>query len=198
MTKCGRRRIIQTRSHRARHATMIFKGTSLCSLRSKEQTSLIAVRASAAEKNTGGRSPQGRKEMKKILTAVTAALAAVILAVAFAACSTSYVGTYKLGSMKMVSGGMTIEYVAGQAYNGVTISEDACTLEIKDDETWTMSMNLAGMTNDSEGTWSTNDDGDLVLSAGGDDIVVKLDGKQLVFEIDAGGGMNITLTMNKK
>ena len=136
--------------------------------------------------------------MKKILTAVTAALAAVILAVVFAACSTSYVGTYKLGSMKMVSGGMTIEYVAGQAYNGVTISEDACTLEIKDDETWTMSMNLAGITNDTEGTWSTNDDGDLVLSAGGDDIVVKLDGKQLVFEIDTGSDMNITLTMNKK
>ncbi len=137
--------------------------------------------------------------MKKIIAAITSALAAVILAVVFAACGTNYVGTYKLGSVKMESTGMTVEYVAGQTNNGITITEDACVLEVNDDNTWSITMNLMGASNDAEGTWSINDDGNLVLTedATGDEIVATLDGSTLVFS-ETQSGMTMTLTLNKK
>ena len=137
------------------------------------------------------------KKYWKLLTAFVVALLASAM-VMLAACATNYVGSYNLVSMKMEGAGMTVEYVAGQAYNGVTISADACTLEVSEDNTWALTINLMGMSSDSEGTWSTNDDGALVLteSVSGEAIAATLDGSALVFS-QSESGMTMTLTLNK-
>lgn len=137
--------------------------------------------------------------MKKIVTAITAALAAIILAVCFAACGANYVGTYKFNSMKMESPGMTMEYVVGENYGGITFNEDVCTVEIKEDGTWSMSMNLLGTSQDVTGTWTTNEEGNVVLTddATGESQVAKLDGSTLVIEEDQ-SGMTMQITLKKK
>ena len=137
------------------------------------------------------------KKYWKLLTALVVARPAAAM-VMLAACATNYVGSYNLVSMKMEGAAMTVEYVAGQAYTRAPISADACTLEVREDNTWTLTINLMGVSSDSEGTWSTNDDGALVLteSVSGEAIVATLDGSALVFS-QSESGMTMTLTLNK-
>lgn len=146
-----------------------------------------------------GQRPQGSteyKKAKKIAVAIVAAFAAALLAVAFAACTASYAGTYKFSSMSVDMGGVSVEYVAGEKFLGVAITEDAFVLEIKDDNTWTMTANFLGETEITEGTWRS--DGGLVLVAESDsEIVVRVDGNTLVMT-QTEDGTTASITFKKQ
>ena len=93
------------------------------------------------------------KRIHKMFTALCAAIAAIVLAISFAACGNA-AGTYKFSSMEVDMGGMKVSVTAGEAFMGMTITEDAFVLELKDDNTWTMSVNFGGATDVTEGEWS--------------------------------------------
>ncbi len=136
------------------------------------------------------------KKMKKIATAIVAALAAVVLAVAFAACAGNYAGTYKFSSMNMDMGGVTVELKANEAFMGVTITEDAYVLEVKDDNTWTLSVNFMGETAVESGTW--RDDGGLILVASdGSEQSVDVNGNNLVMSY-SDSDMSASITFVKQ
>lgn len=136
--------------------------------------------------------------MKKFLTTVCTAVTIALLAVLFAACGAkSYVGTYKFASMSMTSEGMSMEYTAGQDFMGVTITEDAYVLEVKEDGTFTMSMNMMGMSESMSGTWK-EEGGKMVMSvAEGGDQTATLNGNKLTVENNE-DGMNTKIVFNKK
>lgn len=133
--------------------------------------------------------------MKKVLTIISAAIAAVVIAVLFAACSANYAGTYKFSSMSIDMGGATVEIKAGEEFQGVTLTEDAMVLEIKDDETWTMTTNMGGSMSES-GTWTTSSEGIVLKSSDGSEIVGKLSGNTLTIE-QTESGMSMSISMTK-
>lgn len=134
--------------------------------------------------------------MKKFLTFISAAIAAAVIAILFAACSANYAGTYKFDSMKMDMGGAIIEVKAGEPFNGVTITEDYVVLEIKDDETWVMTTNMGSQGATEEGTWTTNSEGIVLKASDGSEIVGKLSGKILTLSENE-EGMSMTINLKK-
>ena len=133
--------------------------------------------------------------MKKFLTVISAAIAAVVIAVLFAACAANYAGTYKFDSMKMDMGGAIIEVKAGEEFSGMTLTEDFMVLEIKDDETWTMTMNMGGANSES-GTWTTNSEGIVLKDSSGEEVVGKLSGNLLTITMSQ-DGMSATYNLKK-
>ena len=135
--------------------------------------------------------------MRKFLASVCTAVTIALLAVVFAACGTkSYVGTYKFASMSMTGTGMSMEYVAGQSVMGVTITEDAYVLEIKEDGTFTMDVNMMGETSSVSGTWK-EESGAITMTSEGEGNKATLDGGKLIMQntID---GMTTKIVFNKK
>lgn len=134
--------------------------------------------------------------MKKILTVVSATIAAVVIAVLFAACSANYAGTYKFSSMKMDMGGAIVEVEAGKPFQGVTITEDYVVLEIKDDETWVMTTKMSSSSTPQEGTWTTNSEGIVLKASDGSEIIGKLSGNVLTLS-ESEDGMTMTINLKK-
>lgn len=131
--------------------------------------------------------------MKKILTVISAAIAAVVIAVLFAACSSNYVGTYKFSSMKMDMGGAIIEVKAGEEFQGMTLTEDYMVLEIKDGDTWTMTTMGSGS---ESGTWKTEGDNIILTDSSGESITATLSGNTLTIS-QTQDGMTVTIVMVK-
>lgn len=117
--------------------------------------------------------------MKKLIVALTSAVV-VALCILVTACAQTFAGTYKFKSMSMTSGGISINYEVGKEYNGVTINEDAITLVVKEDNTFTMSMNMMGQSANQDGTWEEVD-GKYYFSADGEKFEVKRDGNKVIF-----------------
>ncbi len=134
--------------------------------------------------------------MKKFLSAVAAVIAAVVLAVCFASCATNYVGTYKLDSIHMDMGGLEVNVKVGEEYEGVTLKPDLVVLEVKDDNTYTISMSMGESITES-GTWSVNDEGKLVLENAGQEMVAQNEGSMLVIEQSTSGG-TVSMTLKKQ
>ena len=127
--------------------------------------------------------------MKKFIAAFVSLVAIVAVCAVMSACSAGFAGTYKFSKMSVVQGGVSVEIKAGENYLGVTVSEDAYTLEIKEDNTFVMTVNM-GTEAKQEGTWEQKD-GKYYLVAEGESIEVPFDGKTIIFEMD---GVKVELT----
>ncbi len=123
--------------------------------------------------------------MKKVIAGILTCSLTVALCIFMAACSASFNGTYKFYSMSMNTGGVSINYEVGKEYMGVTISEDAFTLTVNDDNTWSMSMKMMGANENAKGTWEEKD-GKYYLTTEGETqaMEVTVDGKKITFEQD--------------
>ncbi len=119
--------------------------------------------------------------MKKVKGFLAAVVFAVLL-VCMAACSTGITGTYKFSSMSMNQGGLSVEVKAGEEFMGVTITEEAYSLTVNEDNTWTMKVNV-GEEFTQSGTWEEKD-GKYLFSAEGKSMEVTLSGNTLTFEQD--------------
>lgn len=119
--------------------------------------------------------------MKKVKGFLAAVVFAVLL-VCMAACSTGITGTYKFSSMSMNQGGLSVEVKAGEEFMGVTITEEAYSLTVNEDNTWTMTVNM-GEVFTQNGTWEEKD-GKYLFSAEGESMEVTLSGNTLTFEQD--------------
>ena len=126
--------------------------------------------------------------MKKAVKGLLAAIVFLTLCLCMAACSTGITGTYKFSSMSMQQGGMSVEVKAGEAFMGVTITEDAYTLTVNEDNTWTMKVNMGEEMTES-GTCEEKD-GKYLFTNDGETMEVSLDGSTLTFEQE---GMKIVL-----
>lgn len=136
------------------------------------------------------------KRIHKMFTALCAAIAAVVLAISFAACGNA-AGTYKFSSMEVDMGGMKVSVTAGEAFMGMTITEDAFVLELKDDNTWTMSVNFGGTTDVTEGEWSAEGSTVTLTDDSGVSQSGKLDGKNFILSSDV-EGMSASITFTKQ
>ena len=120
--------------------------------------------------------------MKKVIAGIVSALAVVVLCMCLTACSTGIVGTYKFSKMSMTQGGISVEIKAGEEYMGVTVSEDAYTLEVKEDNTLELKVNM-GQEMTETGTWEEKD-GKYILTIDGESIEGTLNGNVLSFEME--------------
>ena len=136
------------------------------------------------------------KRIHKMFTALCAAIAAVVLAISFAACGNA-AGTYKFSSMEVDMGGMKVSVTAGEAFMGMTITEDAFVLELKDDNTWTMSVNFGGTTDVTEGEWSAEGSTVTLTDDSGVSQSGKLDGKNFILSSEV-EGMSASITFTKQ
>lgn len=136
------------------------------------------------------------KRIHKMFTALCAAIAAIVLAISFAACGNA-AGTYKFSSMEVDMGGMKVSVTAGEAFMGMTITEDAFVLELKDDNTWTMSVNFGGATDVTEGEWSAEGSTVTLTDDSGVSQSGKLDGKNFILSSDV-EGMSASITFTKQ
>lgn len=136
------------------------------------------------------------KRIHKMFTALCAAIAAIVLAISFAACGNA-AGTYKFSSMEVDMGGMKVSVTAGEAFMGMTITEDAFVLELKDDNTWTMSVNFGGATDVTEGEWSAEGSTVTLTDDSGESQSGKLDGKNFILSSDV-EGMSASITFTKQ
>ena len=136
------------------------------------------------------------KRIHKMFTALCAAIAAIVLAISFAACGNA-AGTYKFSSMEVDMGGMKVSVTAGEAFMGMTITEDAFVLELKDDNTWTMSVNFGGATDVTEGEWSAEGSTVTLTDDSGVSQSGKLDGKNFILSSEV-EGMTASITFTKQ
>ena len=114
--------------------------------------------------------------MKKIVRCLVAAMVCVSFCLCAVACSSGITGTYKFHSMKMTEGAISAEIKVGESYMGITIGEDAVVLEVKDDNTWTMKMNMGGAES-AKGTWEKKDDKYVFTASDGSGLEISFDGK---------------------
>lgn len=126
--------------------------------------------------------------MKKVLAAVISSLAAVVLCVCFAACSTSITGTWKFHKASGTVQGIEVNYEAGKEMNGVKITEDFVVLTINEDNTFEMKMAMMGEES-ATGTWEEKD-GKYYLTVEGESVEMTLNGTTLSFEQE---GMKLEL-----
>ena len=114
--------------------------------------------------------------MKKVLTSLL--VCSILLCCMFmTACSP--VGTYKFYRLSYSQNGIEMEIEAGEAFMGVTITEDFLTLELKDDGTG--SMTTQGTTVNI--TWTEEDD-EIKVSSSGNTQIFKKDGRKLSVQMD--------------
>lgn len=112
--------------------------------------------------------------MKKHFKLLFALVAVVVCAIAFSACGNANVGTYKFNKLSVSVGSSSVDFDAGG-----TVSEDAFALEIKDDGTWAMAVDLSlsvlgvdlNMKEDMAGTWEEQE-GKLVLKSNADNEII--------------------------
>lgn len=122
--------------------------------------------------------------MKKTLAAFILAL--TVFCTLFAACGSNPVGIWKFKSMTGEYGGVAVDYKAGDKMNGVSLTENFCVIEIKEDKTFTMTLFGEKMEG---GTWEEKD-GKLLLTADGVVSEAKVSGKTLEMNEE---GFKITL-----
>lgn len=93
----------------------------------------------------------------------------------------SAAGTYKLITLNTDGMEMSVEEMA--ALFGTEIE---VTLEMKEDNSFTLDMGFLGEGESVSGTWKM-DGSDLILSAEGDNLSVDYDGKTIVVDLDGEG-----------
>lgn len=130
---------------------------------------------------------------KKIAISLVSLMAILVLAFSMSACATNFVGTYKIDSMVVKSDGEQITIKVGEEImNGITLTEDYMVIEVKDDNTFTITV--AGQTMD--GTW-TSEGRTLKLDIDGEVQEATLKGKTLTISGDMYGS-DSTITFKKQ
>ncbi len=125
--------------------------------------------------------------MKKLTVWLSTLIVAIIGVCCLVACGGDPVGTYKFDSMSGKMEGLEINVKVGDKLMGVVeLTEDYMVLEIKEDNTFTMTaMGEKG----ESGTWK-QDGGKVVLTIDGEDMTADLSGSSITFEQE---GMKIVL-----
>lgn len=131
--------------------------------------------------------------MKKVVTAVTALFAAVMLSVVMAACTSSFAGTYKFSSMEMNMSGVTTTITAGGEFMGVTISEDYFVLVADEDGTFSIASEY---TDNEVGTWEQSGSQITLTADSGESISATLSGKELTLSMTE-DGISMTVVLVK-
>lgn len=128
--------------------------------------------------------------MKKIGYWLATVALAVICVCALVACG-GVEGTYKLYSMKM--GG--VEITLGEEMEGIVLSEDVMTLELKSGGKVVAKSKMGGAEITEEGEWKLNDEDKtkVEITIDGETETATLDGDKLVMDM-AGFG---TVTLKK-
>lgn len=126
------------------------------------------------------------KRMKKLIMQLGAIVAALIMCVMIASCGKEAItGTWKFYSESMsIGNGMSIELKVGLDYNGIKITEDFMTLEVREDNTFTLTTREETVS----GTWK-KESGKQYSLTGSDGIpqIVNVDGNVLTMEASEEG-----------
>ena len=137
--------------------------------------------------------------MKKFIAALCAALVAAVISVTLAACGGGGVaGTYKLASMSMAisPGEDPVVLEVGDEYMGEILSEDFYTLELKDDNTFTMHINVGSgetsFSQEQDGTWEL-DGNKLSLTAEGETVEGTLEDGTITMTMGGEGAPTIVM-----
>lgn len=130
----------------------------------------------------------GKQTKKKIIVAVVSLISVIVMGVMLAACANpSAVGKYKF--MSQTTQGVTIE--AGSTQNGVTITEDYATIELKDDGSYSLTMIGVSMS----GTWTQDGNKVTLTNSEGVPQEATLDGNVLTLAFSEG---SVDLTIKFK
>ena len=133
--------------------------------------------------------------MKKWAVGILVAVSAIIMSIAVSACGTTTIeGTWYFSSMTVSAQGMTQTVKAGQNYGGSVIEKEYIVLEIKEDNTFS----LSAMGNSTTGTWKQDeqDASKYILTVEGDPATYTLKGSKLTFSINE-GGIEISYVLKK-
>ena len=123
--------------------------------------------------------------MKKILSL---ALVLVFALSCFVACG-GVAGTYKFSYMEMAG----VKYEAGSEIPVLgAFTEDSYVIELKDDGTAVISVNMMGMTQSMEGTWEEAD-GKVSIEIAGEAQEVAIDGNTMTIGVDGLGEAKMVL-----
>ena len=122
--------------------------------------------------------------MKRLKTVLCAVLVAVLGLICLTACGKT--GTYKFSYMKMTQGATSIEIRAGESYMGLTLSEEAFVMDLREDGTASISMDMFGETLSEEGTWTENaeDKSKVDITFNGETVTAECSGSAILFSMD--------------
>lgn len=124
--------------------------------------------------------------MKKVAISLVAAISAIIMCIALAACSTNVVGTYKFAAMKGSYGGISVDVKVGdKLMDTIELTEDFMVITLNEDNTATMSA----MGQETKATWK-EEGGKYYLVVGSDSTEFKVSGNTLTFSQE---GAEVTL-----
>ena len=116
--------------------------------------------------------------MKKMKICLVGILTLMLSLFCFVACG-GVAGTYKFSYMEMAG----VKYEAGSEIPMLgAFTEDSYVIELKDDGTASISMNMMGMTESVEGTW-TETDGKVSIEIAGEAQEVTIDGNTMTIGV---------------
>lgn len=118
--------------------------------------------------------------MKKMQALLVGILTIVLSVCCFASCALFKAGKYE-----------AVSYNFGAIAVDVS-SDDASYVELKMDNTASMSIKISSVTIEGEGTWKENDDGTITLTIEGKDYSATVEGGELVLSLLVG-----TITFKK-
>ena len=122
--------------------------------------------------------------MKRLKATLLAVLVAVLGLLCLTACGAKE-GVYKFSYMRTTQGATSIEIRAGESFLGFILSEDAFVLELREDGTATMSVDMFGQQETTNGTWAENaEDKNKVDITFEETQTFECDGKTLYANID--------------
>lgn len=90
--------------------------------------------------------------MKKVISIMASIVLIALCVVALCGCSPA--GEYKLESLKMSVGGVTVEYAVGEKILGVAVKEDSVTLTLNADGTYEFKSGISAAYVSEKGTWT--------------------------------------------
>lgn len=132
--------------------------------------------------------------MKKVLMLVVATVLSVVC-LAFAGCI-KIEGTYKFKSLSVKSSGIEMNLEVGEEFMGmITLTENFVILTLNEDGTCVVTFE-DDSDSERKGTWEKDCDVVKVTFEDGEEQEVKIDGKNLIFEIEEDGEV-IELVLSK-
>lgn len=108
----------------------------------------------------------------------------------------SVIGTWKFVSMTQTYEGQTQEMKAGEAFQGMDITENYMVFEFKEDGTFTQTMTVGTYTDTESGTWK-QDGKTVTITMGSENTNGTIDGNKLTFVSNPDVGASMTLVLKK-
>lgn len=120
--------------------------------------------------------------MKKVSLIIVSVLAVIVSCLCIAGCANpDPVGVWKFKEMSADSDGMKLKYEAGKSYmfGQLVFTEDSVVLEVKDDNTWTITMSMTDNNESESGTWEVKSGKVHFYNQDGEDEVATISGNEL-------------------